>query len=258
MKHLIAYLLILSSAALSAQPAVQAEPERPFLERVRAAMEAEGRSEEERARDANRLPVETLDFFELTENMRVLELVPGGGWYTRLLAPALADTGKLFVALGTARITQSGVLDEPGLDQVEVLQPTVEVAPVPNSRLVTIGPFKFGVEDIDAVLTFRNLHNFDAAGRLNLNRAAFDALKPGGIYGVVDHTRRHMQPDGPENRRRVDPVQMIQEIQAVGFEFEGYSDLHYRLDDELRYEVGRRSVAGNTDRFTFLFRKPES
>ena len=48
----------------------------------------------------------------------------------------------------------------------------------------------------------------------------------------------------------------IKEIQDAGFEFEDYSDLHFRADDELRYEVGRRSVSGNTDRFTFLFRKP--
>ena len=65
-----------------------------------------------------------------------------------------------------------------------------------------------------------------------------------------------MQPDDVENRRRVDPVLMIKEIQSVGFELVDFSDLHYRLDDELRYEVGRRSVSGNTDRFTLLFRKP--
>jgi predicted methyltransferase len=51
-------------------------------------------------------------------------------------------------------------------------------------------------------------------------------------------------------------VLVIKEVQAAGFEFVDYSDLHYRADDELEYEVGRRSVTGNTDRFTFLFRKP--
>lgn len=272
MKYLIALLIAVMAVPLAAQTAPQSESaetaqaapiaaeapiERPFLQRVRAALDAETRPNEDRERDANRLPVETLDFFGLTENMRVLELVPGGGWYTRLLAPALANTGKLYVALGTARLAQSGMLAEPALAGVEVLEPAVAIAPVPGSRLVTIGPFEFGVDNLDAVLTFRNLHNFDAAGRMNLNRAVFDALKPGGIYGVVDHTRRHMQPDEPENRRRVDPVRMIKEIEAAGFVFEDYSDLHYRPDDELRYEVGRKTVTGNTDRFTFLFRKPE-
>ena len=105
-------------------------------------------------------------------------------------------------------------------------------------------------------LTFRNVHNFDAESRARMNRAVFDALKPGGLYGVVDHTKRHMEPENPENRRRIDPVLVVKEMLDIGFEFVGYSDLHYRADDELRYEVGRSSVTGNTDRFTFLFRKP--
>ena len=65
-----------------------------------------------------------------------------------------------------------------------------------------------------------------------------------------------MEPENRENRRRIDPVMIIKEMLDVGFEFVGYSDLHYRADDELEYEVGRRSVTGNTDRFTPLFRKP--
>ena len=105
-------------------------------------------------------------------------------------------------------------------------------------------------------LTFRNVHNFGADGRAIMHREAFEALKSGGVYGVVDHSRRHMEPDNHENRRRIDPVLVIREVLAAGFEFVDYSDLHYRADDELEYEVGRRSVSGNTDRFTFLFRKP--
>ena len=83
-----------------------------------------------------------------------------------------------------------------------------------------------------------------------------DFRQPGGIYAVVDHTRRHMQPDDPENRRRIDPVLAIKEIQEAGFRLVDYATLHYKPDDELRFEVGRASVTGNTDRFTFLFRKP--
>ena len=82
-------------------------------------------------------------------------------------------------------------------------------------------------------------------------------LKPGGHYGIIDHTRRHMEPNNPENFRRVDPVEVIKEVQAAGFVFVDYSNVHYKPDDELRYEVGRASVTGNTDRFTLLFKKPE-
>ena len=112
------------------------------------------------------------------------------------------------------------------------------------------------VKNIDLALTFRNLHNFTEDSRRGMNEEVFKALKKGGLYGVVDHTRRHMQKDNHENWRRMDPVQMIKEIEAVGFKFVDYSSLHYRADDELRFEVGRKSVTGNTDRFTLLFRKP--
>ena len=114
----------------------------------------------------------------------------------------------------------------------------------------------FGSEQFDMVLTFRTLHNLTEAGRRHMSEAAFRARKPGGRYGVIDHTRRHMQADTPENWRRMEPVRMIKEIEAAGFEFTGFSDLHYRADDELRYEVGRRTVTGNTDRFTLLFGRP--
>jgi predicted methyltransferase len=122
----------------------------------------------------------------------------------------------------------------------------------PNYVLETAG---LGVTDADMVLTFRNYHNFGPEGRAALNKAVYDALKPGGIYAVVDHSRRHMEPDNPENRRRMDPVLAIKEIQAAGFELVDYSDLHFRPDDELRYEVGRKTVTGNTDRFTLKFVK---
>ena len=65
-----------------------------------------------------------------------------------------------------------------------------------------------------------------------------------------------MEADSGENRRRMDPVLAIKEIEAAGFEFVDFSDLHFRADDELRYEVGRKTVTGNTDRWTLKFRKP--
>ena len=65
-----------------------------------------------------------------------------------------------------------------------------------------------------------------------------------------------MEPMTSENRRRADPVQIIQELMDADFEFVDFADLHYRPDDELRFEVGRKTVTGNTDRFTMLFRKP--
>ena len=75
-------------------------------EALQAAMASDIRTEAEVARDRNRKPIETLEFFGLKEDMRVLELVPGSGWYTKLLAPVLADKGKLYVSMGTTRVVQ--------------------------------------------------------------------------------------------------------------------------------------------------------
>lgn len=219
------------------------------------ALNDEARPAEDRERDANRRPLETLEFFGLTDDMRVLELIPGGGWYTRVLAPVLADNGKLYVAIGTRRVTEN-VLGTPGFEKVEVLETNDGIRRPEGSRFYTLDDFEFGVSDLDMVLTFRNVHNFDADARAIMNQQVFDALKSGGLYGVVDHTARHMEPPNHENRRRIDPVIVIKELLDIGFEFEAFSDLHYRADDELVYEVGRRSVSGNTDRFTLLFRKP--
>lgn len=252
-------LIIVSVASLWTVQTIAQEQEveelRPFLQSITTGMAADDRPEGDKERDENRLPVETLDFFGLDENMRVLELIPGGGWYTRLLAPAVRENGQLYVTFAGG-LERSGVLDQPAFEGVEVLPFEGEVSRNPDSGLVSVGAFTIGASDLDAALTFRNIHNFDAVGRGNMNAAVFASLKPGGIYGVVDHTRRHMQEDDPENGRRVDPVLAIKEIEAAGFEFVDFSTLHYRADDELRYEVGRKSVTGNSDRFTLLFRKP--
>jgi predicted methyltransferase len=223
--------------------------------KVEAALADESRPEEDRMRDRNRRPLDTLKFFGLKDNMRVLELLPGGGWYTRVLAPVLADNGKLYVALGTDTVSEN-VLILPGFEQVEVLDTSDNLHRPKGSRHYVMDDFEFGVSNLDMVVTFRNLHNFDVDTREKMNRQVFASLRSGGLYGVIDHTARHMEPANNENRRRVDPVMVIKEMLDSGFEFVGYNDLHYRADDELVFEVGRRSVTGNTDRFTLLFRKP--
>tara|TARA_B100000519_G_C14242498_1_gene438040 strand:+ start:1038 stop:1811 length:774 start_codon:yes stop_codon:yes gene_type:complete len=225
-------------------------------EKIKAAIAHERRPEADQARDANRKPLETLQFFHLEEDMTVLELLPGGGWYTRILGPTLEEKGKLYLAIGAERASEA-TEGKPGFGSTESLPfDRSNFSQPEGSRRFELKEFSFGVKDIDLVLTFRNLHNLTFTGRKNVNNAVFNALKRGGLYGVIDHTRRHMQADDSEVWRRMDPVEMIKEIEAAGFEFMDYSDLHYRAEDELIYEVGRKTVTGNTDRFTLLFRKP--
>ena len=224
--------------------------------KLKAAMASDVRTDKERERDRNRKPNMTLQFFGLRDDMRIIELLPGSGWYTKLLAPIMAEKGEYYAALGTGRIEES-LAGKPGFENIQIVAKDAKISRPEGSRHYVMEIDQLGVQDADMVLTFRNYHNFGTEGRAAMNRVAFNALKPGGIYAVVDHTRRHMEGDNDENRRRIDPVLAIKEIQAAGFELVDFATLHLRLDDELRYEVGRKTVTGNTDRFTFKFRKPE-
>ena len=249
MKFLLSVLLMVSTGLAFADDFEAVET------KLKAAMAADIRTDAEKDRDRNRRPVATLKFFGLRDDMKIIELLPGGGWYTKLLAPVVHENGEFYAALGTSRISKS-LITEPGFEDVQVVAEESKVYRKEGERTYTLETDGFGVTDADMVLTFRNYHNFGAEGRAAMNKASFDALKSGGVYAVVDHTRRHMEQDSAENRRRMDPVLAIHEIEAAGFKFVDFSDLHLRLDDELRYEVGRKSVTGNTDRWTLKFVKP--
>jgi predicted methyltransferase len=250
--RLTAICLVLSSPVLSAQQ----QATTPFQQRVLAAMQGEIRTPEERARDVNRLPVEILSFFRMREDMRVLEILPAGGWFTKILAPVLKDKGKLYVTHPEGRYAEAyrGIARLPGLEKVE------EVG-WGAAGGVSGGPFgpsgKWAVQPVDIAVTFRNYHNFSPADRATVNRSTFDALKPGGYYGIVDHTRRHNEPGTRDNGRRVDPVLVIKEVQDAGFVLVDFSNLYYRPDDALKLEVGNAEVNDKTDRVALLFRKPQ-
>ncbi|MDN4504349.1 methyltransferase [Alteromonadaceae bacterium BrNp21-10] len=247
MKKTLVTFALLSAFSLSAYAG-------DISAKLDAALKADIRTEQDTNRDRNRQPKQTLEFFGLQDDMKVIELLPGGGWYTKLLAPILKDKGEFYVAYGADRV-KNNLLDKAGFEKVNVAAPTAKVNRPPGAPAYIIENADLGVKDADIVFTFRNYHNFGEQGRADMNKAAHKALKKGGIYAVVDHTRRHMQKDNDENGRRIDPVLAIKEIQAAGFELVDFSDLHYRADDELRYEVGRKTVTGNTDRWSLKFRK---
>ncbi|MBT5686645.1 MAG: class I SAM-dependent methyltransferase [Gammaproteobacteria bacterium] len=248
MRLLLVFALTLPIFAGAAEPT-------PMELKIQAAIDHDRRTDADRERDRNRRPKEVLTFVGLQNDMHVLELLPGSGWYTKILGPVLEENGKLYLSIGTNSVSAM-IADKPGFSTTEIIPFDGIAQSTTEEHRATVPEFSFGVRKLDLVLTFRNLHNFDAAGRANLNAAAFEVLNKGGRYAVVDHTRRHMQPDSYEVWRRIDPVQVIKEVQAAGFKLVDYSDLHYKPDDELRYEVGRKTVTGNTDRFTLLFEKP--
>lgn len=158
--------------------------------RLRAAIAADSRTAAFRARDAARHPYETLRFFGLAQAQQVIELSPGGGWYTEILAPYLRGEGRLFLAAEAAddpddyRRRGRRNLDEK-LARSPALYDRVQVGLLPRSpRFADIAP----QGGADLVLTFRNVHNWLEAGHLDATLQAVAAvLKPGGVLGVEEH-----------------------------------------------------------------------
>ncbi len=251
-------VLLLMTCAMLMSTSIQSKQNdfEPVEKLLQKALKSKLRTSKDKVRDSNRLPIQTLKFFGLKTNMKVIELLPGNGWYSKLLAPVLADNGEFAVALGTKRVSDN-LLGEEGMEFITLIDPDANIHRKDGDKLFSMDEFDLGQRDVDIVFTFRNYHNFNYQARMRMNRAVFRALKPGGVYAMVDHTRRHMEEFNSENRRRIDPVLAIKEAQDSGFIFEDYSDLHHRTADQLLYEVGKEGVTGNTDRFTIKFVKPK-
>lgn len=234
--------LVLSSQVLAADAAATRA-------KIEANLSNDNRNASEIARDANRKPGAVLEFFGLEDDMKVLEISPATGYWSKFVGPTLCENGgELVFSVGVSDSFRSDVMTLDGMDCTSAINDDISLGNLPV--------FDFSENDFDLALTFWNLHNPSPEGRRNLNQAVFNSLKSGGIYGVVDHTRRHMQETSRAVGRRLDPVLMIKEIQAVGFEFVDFSDMHYHPEDDLTQEVGTPGVQGNTDRFTLKFRKP--
>ena len=244
-KNLICIVSVLLSSQLMAADSAATR------NKIEQALTSSIRDAAETARDANRKPGEVLEFFGLEDDMKVLEISPATGYWSKFVGPTLCENGgELIFSVGVSDDFKNDVMSLDGLECTSSINNDITLRNLPE--------FSFDDSQFDMVLTFWNLHNPSVEGRKNLNEAVFSALKSGGIYGVVDHTRRHLEPTSREaqNGRRLDPVLIIKEMIDVGFEFVDFSPMHYHPEDNLSQEVGTPGVRGNTDRFTMSFRKP--
>ena len=244
-KNLICILSVFLSSQLTAADSAATR------NKIEQALSSSIRDAAETARDANRKPGEVLEFFGLEDGMKVLEISPATGYWSKFVGPTLCENGgELVFSVGVSDDFKNDVMSLDGLECTSAINNEISLRNLPE--------FSFDDSQFDMVLTFWNLHNPSVEGRKNLNEAVFSALNSGGIYGVVDHTRRHLEPTSREaqNGRRLDPVLIIKEMIDVGFEFVDFSPMHYHPEDNLSQEVGTPGVRGNTDRFTMSFRKP--
>jgi predicted methyltransferase len=262
---------LLATSILSASFLTACMPTAQQPSKLDQAIAGEHRSVENKSRDIYRHPKETLAFFDFNSSMTVVEITPGGGWYTEILAPALKGTGKLYGA--TYPDTGADDYYSKSRKQLEKKLASNEVfSEVVLTDFVLRKPSELAPKgSADLVLTFRNLHNWVDGGVDQAFKDAFNALKPGGVLGVVEHRR-------PENIAAekafgyVSEAITIKQAEAVGFRFAGASEINANPRDLVQHPKGvwtlppslalgdenkaKYIAIGESDRMTLKFIKP--
>ncbi|WP_439864223.1 class I SAM-dependent methyltransferase [Pseudomonas antarctica] len=225
------------------------------------------------ARDGYRHPQQTLEFFGLGARQRVIEITPGGGWYSEVLAPLLKDHGRYIAAVQAASSSAYAATSEANLKKKFAADP----ARYGKAEVVEFDPKApvFGKPDsVDAVLTFRNVHNWVDAGTAQATFSAFyTVLKPGGVLGVEDHRAK----DGADleaikNSGYLTTAQVVKLATDAGFKLAGQSEVNANPKDTKDYPGGvwtlppslklgeqdkaRYLAIGESDRMTLRFVKP--
>lgn len=245
----MAALFALTGAMLMlGTPMVQAQD---GLEAVEAAVADPDRPAADTARDINRKPAEITAFAGVMPGDVVVELAPGGGYYTRILARTVGSEGHVYAVMPAAFANRPG-----GLDAINAIS-----AHYGNVTVVVADFTDFTVEKpVDLVWTTENYHDFQNGPTANIagvNAAVFRALKPGGAYFVEDHSAPGTGLTVTSTLHRIDPAAVIEQVTAAGFALEGQSDVLANPEDPHDVAVRSAEVAGKTDKFALRFRKPE-
>ncbi|WP_337840617.1 methyltransferase [Rheinheimera sp.] len=239
------------------------------------------RSAEDRARDPYRHPVETLNFFGLRPDMQVLEIWPARGWYTEILAPYLKGQGKL--TLATFRSDDGSMTDDRKIFWSRITEKLNQHLTQNASHFGPVQQLEFDppaymymgpVNHYDMVLSFRNSHIWNEQGYLlDVFRAVFDVLKPGGVFGLVDHRASKVSEiSSSAVEGYLDESYVIHVAELAGFQLVAQSEINanpkdtkdhpkgvYALPPTLAMGLVDRSkylAIGESDRMTLKFVKP--
>ena len=207
------------------------------------------------ARDTDRKPAEMIAFGEVSPGDKVGELIPGGGYMTRILSKAVGASGKIYV-FASAPVQREG--QPPPAAPVAAI--TADAANYGNVQLVITDFTTIAApEPLDLVWTSQNYHDMHNPGR-NLdinkaNKAVYGALKPGGLYVVLDH-QSAKGVDFDAQKHRIDMAKVKAEVLAAGFTFEEESQVLDNPADDGSKGVFDASIRGKTDQFILKFKKP--
>jgi predicted methyltransferase len=208
------------------------------------------------AADALRKPAEMLAFAEVKPGQTIVEMLPGGGYFTRLFSTAVGPKGKVIAVLPEGLVkARPQALD--GMKTLAAEPGRANIA-VSVTDLRTLAP----AGSADLVWTSRNYHDMHgpqgpADQVAAVNKAAFEALKPGGLYVVLDHAAA----PGSGLRdvatlHRIDPAVVKKEVVAAGFQFDGESKAVANPADDHTKAIFDPALRGHTDQFVYRFRKP--
>ncbi len=242
---------------------------------IRAAVAGPQRTPANRVRDGARHPVETLTFFGLRPEMTVIELWPGTGWYTEILAEVVRGKGKLIVATPDPKSANAYRAKGATEFRTKLATETAVFAGVETATLEPGTPITLAEPNsADLVLTFRNTHGWVGEGvEQDVYAAAFRALKPGGVFGVVQH-RGMVGPDVQASAKKgyVPEAHVIKVAEAVGFRLDARSEVNANPRDDHDHPDGVWSLPptlrggdkdrdefiaiGESDRMTLRFVKP--
>lgn len=203
------------------------------------------------ARDADRKPAQMVAFAGVKPGDKVVELMPGGGYYTRILAKTVGPKGHVYGLVPTAFASRPG-----GLDKLNAL-----AAQYGNVTVMAADFASFKVpQPVDLVWTTENYHDFHNGPTANipgLNASVFAALKPGGIYYVEDHAAaKGAGITTTSTLHRIEKAAAISEIEKAGFKLDAQSNLLANPADTHDKAIFDPSIRGKTDKFALRFKKP--
>lgn len=207
------------------------------------------RPKSDSARDVLRSPGETIAFVGLKPGMAVAELFPGGGYYTRLISDVVGPTGKVYGIENPKwdKGADAKMAAEPGHGNVAIQMPAFGAFNLPQK--------------VDVFWTTQNYHDLHIAeyGKLDIadfNKRVYDALKPGGIYLILDHQANPgTDMAGIAKLHRIEKAQAIKEVTAAGFKLVGEDTVLHRATDDHTKTVFDKSIQGHTDQYILKFQK---
>lgn len=218
---------------------------------ITAAVADSQRPAADTARDAARKPAQIVAFAGVKPGDVVAELLPGGGYYTRVLAKTVGPQGHVYAVVPAAFAQRPG-----GLDALNALAQQYGNVTVVAADLAALSLPK----PADLVWTTENyhdLHNGPSADVAGVNKAIFQVLKPGGIYFVEDHAAAPgTGTSATQTLHRIDPAAVKEEVASAGFTFDAESSVLANPDDPKTVGVRDASVRGETEKFAIRFRKP--